>query len=191
MAATPLSGATKRFDTDFYIEGYATTFDDPYVLYEYDGIKYWEQIARGALEGADTSDVIFQYDHQGRVLARNGNGTLDIISDEKGLLVFGDLSRSDAARAIHNDIKEGLITKMSWCFTIAKESYDNARRLRTIEKIKKVYDVSAVSIPANNGTEISARSFVQGRIEQERREALARKIQIQRQLIKIELEGRK
>ena len=49
------AAANKRFDTDFYVEGYATTFDDPYVLYECDGIQYKEIIDRhqGVLELAD------------------------------------------------------------------------------------------------------------------------------------------
>ena len=72
----PPQAAEKRLDSEYYVEGYATTFDDPYVLYEYDWVKYREQIERHALEGADLSDVIMQYDHAGRVLARNTNGTL-------------------------------------------------------------------------------------------------------------------
>ncbi len=184
----PDTAQNKRFDTEYYAEGYATTFNDPYVLYEIDGIKYYEQIARDALDGADLSDVIMQYDHEGRVLARKGNGTLDIVADDRGLLVFADLSKSDAARAIHGDIKERLITKMSWCFTIAEAAYNRDTRTRTILKIKKVYDVSAVSIPANNGTEIAARSFASGRREAEKREALKRRIQAQ--IIKINLGGK-
>lgn len=70
----------KRFDTDFYVEGYATTFDDPYVLYECDGIQYKEIIDRHALDGADLSDVIMQYDHGGRVFARTGRSNTLLVS---------------------------------------------------------------------------------------------------------------
>ena len=76
--AAPLSAAAavKQFNSDFYVEGYATTFDTPYVLYEFeDGDKYYEKIDRHALDGADLSDVIMQYDHTGRVYARNSNNT--------------------------------------------------------------------------------------------------------------------
>ena len=63
--AAPLSvqKAAKRIDTDYYVEGYATTFDKPYLLYELDGVKFYERIDVHALDGADMSDVIMQYDH--------------------------------------------------------------------------------------------------------------------------------
>ena len=65
------TAAEKRIDTDFYVEGYATTFDKPYLLYEWDGNKYYERIDRNALAGADMSDVIMQYNHEGKVLAHH------------------------------------------------------------------------------------------------------------------------
>ena len=88
----PRKAAEKRLESDHYVEGYATTFDDPYVLYEYDGIKYREQIDRHALEGADLSDVIMQYDHDGRVLARNSNGTLLLEPDQRGFFIAAELT---------------------------------------------------------------------------------------------------
>jgi len=165
----------KRIDTDYYVEGYATTFDEPYLLYEIDGIKYYEKIDRNALEGADISDVIMQYDHQGKVLARLSNGTLGIEPTEKGLFIYADLSKSQEARELYEEIKNGLVTKMSWAFTVADEEYDKETRTRIIKRIKKVYDVSAVSIPANDGTIISARSFINGLIEKEQQELLERR----------------
>ena len=54
---TPTAGSSRRFESDYYVEGYATTFDDPYVLYEYDGVQYKEVIDRHALDGADLSRV--------------------------------------------------------------------------------------------------------------------------------------
>lgn len=165
----------KRIDTDYYVEGYATTFDEPYLLYEIDGIKYYEKIDRNALEGADISDVIMQYDHQGKVLARLSNGTLGIEPTEKGLFIYADLSKSQEARELYEEIKNGLVTKMSWAFTVAEEEYDKETRTRIIKRIKKVYDVSAVSIPANDGTIISARSFINGVIEKEQQELLKRR----------------
>jgi phage head maturation protease len=78
----------KRIDSDYYVEGYATTFDKPYLMYEFDGIKYYEVIDRNALSEADLSDVIFQYNHQGKVLARNSNKTLGIEPNENGLFIF-------------------------------------------------------------------------------------------------------
>ena len=165
----------KRFETDQYVEGMATTFDDPYLLGENDGIKYYEVIDRNALEGADVSDVIMQYNHQGKVLARQSNNTLGIEPTEKGLFIFADLSKSRAAKDLYEEITNGLITKMSWAFTVGEDSYDKETRTRTITRIKKVYDISAVSYPANSGTEISARSFVDGVIDMEQQELLKRR----------------
>jgi HK97 family phage prohead protease len=165
---------TQRIESDYYVEGYATTFE-PYELYEYDGVKYYEQIDRRALVGADVSDVIMQYDHQGKVLARQSNKTLILEADNNGLLICADLSKSEAAREMYNEINTGLVTRMSWAFVVLEDSYDRETRTRKILKIKKVYDVSAVSIPANNDTQISARSYFDGVIEAEKRESLERK----------------
>ena len=180
--AAPLSvqQAAKRIDTDYYAEGYATTFDKPYLLYELDGVKFYERIDAHALDGADMSDVIMQYDHEGRVFARQSNKTLILVPDHKGLLVAADLGRTDLARGLYQDIDAGMITKMSWAFTVAEggDSYDRATHTRTIHKIKKVYDVSAVSIPANGDTEISARNFARRSYEAERQELLNRRVQL-------------
>lgn len=179
--AAPLTAqtATKRIDTEYYVEGYATTFDKPYLLYEFeDGTKFYERIDAHALDGADMSDVIMQYDHEGRVFARQSNKTLLLIPDHKGLLIAADLGKTDLARGLYQDIEAGMITKMSWAFRVQEESYDRATRTRTILKIKKVYDVSAVSIPANGDTEISARSFASRSYEAEKQERLYRRVQM-------------
>ena len=179
--AAPLSAvaAAKRIDTEYYVEGYATTFDKPYLLYEFeDGTKYYERIDAHALDGADMSDVIMQYDHKGRVFARQSNKTLILVPDHKGLLVAADLGKTDLARGLYQDIDAGMITKMSWAFTVLEDSYDRATHTRTILKIKKVYDVSAVSIPANGDTEISARNFARRSYEAEKQELLKRRVQL-------------
>lgn len=156
------------------------------MLYEYEGIKVYEVIDRNALAGADLSDVIMQYDHTGKVLARISNNTLGIEATEQGLFIFADLSKSTAAKELHEEITNGLITKMSWAFTVSNESYNKDTHTRTILKIKKVYDVSAVSLPANDGTNISARSFAQRSIAAEQQELLERRASILK--IKILLE---
>lgn len=162
----------KRIDSEYYVEGFATTFDQPYELYEYDGVKYFERIDRNALQGADMSDVIMQYDHSGKVMARKSNATLVIEPCESGLFIAADLSKSPASRELYEEIRNGLITKMSWAFTVAEDEFDRETRTRTIKRIKKVYDVSAVSIPANTDTDIKARSYFDGLIEAERQELL-------------------
>lgn len=154
---------------DFIIEGYATTFNR-YEIYEFDGIKYYEEIDRNAFDNADFSDVILQYDHSGKVLARTSNQTLELIIDDVGLKVRADLSKSKSSQELYEEVKNGLVTKMSWAFTVGEESYDKSTRTRKFLKIKKVYDVSAVSIPANQDTSINARGFFDGVIEEERKE---------------------
>ncbi|HNX82163.1 MAG TPA: HK97 family phage prohead protease [Candidatus Omnitrophota bacterium] len=168
------SSPQKRIDCENYIEGYATTFDDPYLLCSWDGVDYYEIIDRHALDNADISDVIMQYDHNGRVRARTSNNTLGLDIDDHGFFVYADLTRSGAAKELYEDVSAGLITKMSWAFTVAEDAYDKNTHTRTILKVKKVYDVSAVSMPANPSTDISARSYAEGRSEAEKREALER-----------------
>ena len=152
---------------EYTVEGYATTFNAPYILYSFDGVDYFEEVDARAFDEADTRDVIMQYDHAGRVLARTKNGTLSLTVDDHGLKVRADLSKSDAARAMYEDIKTGLVYQMSFGFTVAEDSYNNETHTRRILKIKRLYDVSAVSIPANDGTSISVstRALIDGEIE--------------------------
>ena len=109
---------SNRFGSEKFVEGYATTFEDPYVLwqepdwtdrdgYVHRGWKYVEVMHRGCMEGADVSDVIFLYDHGGRVYARNRNHTLHIEPDEHGLYVAADLSRTTLAGEMYEDIQGG------------------------------------------------------------------------------------
>lgn len=175
----------KRFDSEYYVEGYVTNFNKPYELYEFDGVKYYEKVDRNAFVGTDMSDIIMQYDHNGKVLARQTNNTLGVEVHENGLFIFADLSKSNAAKDMYEEIRSELITKMSLGFKVAKDSYDRLTRTRTILQFKKIYDVSAVSIPANKDTEISARSFFDGVIEKERQELLERR----KRILKIKLIG--
>lgn len=176
-------------DEDYIVEGYAAIFDDPYVLWEDGKNVYYEQISRNAFDEADMSDVIFLYDHEGMVFARLSNDTLKIEMDEKGMKVTADLSSTTQSREMFEAIKTGLVTKMSWAFTVREDSFDEKTLTRTILKVKKVYDVSAVSIPANPDTSISARSFIDGVIAKEEAERLERQKKIQRLELKLKLGG--
>lgn len=184
MTAVEPEGEKKSYRA----QGYATTFDVPYMLFESNGVKYYEVIDSRALDDADMSDVIMQYDHHGRVLARTSNGSLKLTPDAHGLMVDADLSMSSAARELHEDIQAQLVTRMSWAFKVREESYDNETHTRTITKISKVYDVSAVSVPANDDTEISARSYVDGVIERTRAERLLWRKRILKLMIDTETE---
>ena len=173
-------------EPSYIVEGYATTFNDPYVLYEdSDGNKYSEVIDRDALRDADMTDVIFLYNHEGMVFARMSNGTLEVSPNERGLYVRADLSTTQAAREMYENIKAGNVTQMSWAFTVAEDSYDEKTFTRTIARIRKVYDVSAVSIPANPNTDISARAYFDGVIEEaKRRRDRERQLEEKRQAIR-------
>ena len=168
-------GAEKKDDNEeksYKVSGYASTFDT-YTLFEVDGIEYKERIDSHAFDDADMSDVIMQYDHAGRVFARTSNGTLTVSVDERGLKIEADLSTTEASRELYDEIEAGLIIKMSFAFKVAEEHYDSNSHTRVVDKISKVYDVSAVSIPANPDTEIFARSsFFDGVIKREQAERL-------------------
>lgn len=173
FAADGFASAAQDGDEKSYIvEGYATTFDDPYELYP----GYFEVIDRNALRDADMSDVIAQYNHDGMVLARMSNNTLAVMEDDHGIFCRMDLGGTQQGRDLHEAIKNGLVTQMSWGFSVAEDGweYDPETRTSTITKVAKVYDVSAVSIPANDGTEIKARSYLDGVIEAEHRESVQR-----------------
>lgn len=165
-------GVEERENINTYtVVGYASTFD-AYTLMTIDGVDYKERIERHAFDMSDMSDVIFQYDHTGKVLARTSNKTLKIEIDEHGLKVTADLSTTAASRELYEEIKSGLITKMSFAFKVGTDHYESNSHTRVVDTITKVYDVSAVSIPANPDTEISSRNYFNGVIEAEKAERL-------------------
>lgn len=153
----------------YHVRGYASTFER-YVLFEdIDGPVY-EQILPDAFNGCDMSDVIMQFDHMGRVFARTSNGTLILGVDDHGLWIDADLSTTEGSRELWEEIKAELITRMSFCFIVAAGHFDQGTNTSVIERISKVFDVSAVSIPANPGTEIEARCAYDGAIMRARAE---------------------
>ena len=172
---TPLApvqeGSERRFASDYYVEGYASTFNDPYMLYKFGDTEYWEVIDPDAFRKCDMSDVIFQYDHSGRVYARQSNNTLVVEPQLHGLFIAADLGKTSLSRQMYEDIEAGLVTRMSWAFMPdwdeIEEVYDEDERKLTsiIHRVERVYDVSAVSLPADPNTEISARSYFDGAIE--------------------------
>lgn len=155
-------------NSSYIVRGYATTYNEPYTLFGNDEYEFREQVSDTAFNDADMSDVIMQYDHAGRVFARISNKTLSLTSDEHGLLIEADLGGTEEGRKLYEEIKGGYTTKMSFGFTVdedevlEKNEGDKRIYLRTITKIGKLFDVSAVSLPANDMTEISARAFCDG-----------------------------
>ena len=163
---------TRRIETDHYVEGYAARYE-PYVLYyDADSQPVYERFEPGCFDNADMSDIIMQYDHHGKVLARNSNGSLIVEATDAGLFIAADLGRTEAARSLYDDIKAGMVTKMSWRFRCGDYYYDAPTRTIVHRTVAKVYDVAPVSLPANDDTEINARAWVDGEIAQAaRREA--------------------
>lgn len=165
-------------DEEKRVKGYATTFDQPYKLWGDGSYEIWEVVDRNAFANTDTSDVIMQFDHQGRVFARTRNNTLALRSDEHGLLIDADLGGTEIGRELYEEIKGGYIDRMSFGFTVRGDEWDDRTedgveiRTRRITDIGKLYDVSAVSIPANDSTSISVRSLVDGEIEKLKAERL-------------------
>jgi len=166
---------------EMIVEGYALVFDQSTVIWEYDGVQYKEVIKRGAVDGADLSDVPFKYNHSDNVMvmARTRNKTLSLAVDEKGLFIRASLAPTTAGKDLYTLIKRGDIDKMSFAFTVTADGYDQQTRTRTIEKIKRLYDVAAVDIPAYDQTSISARSYFDGQQEigeKKRQEEARRKL---------------
>lgn len=163
---------------EYLVEGYATVFNQPYLLWEEDGYKVYEQVDARAFDGCDMSDVIMQYNHEGRVFARISNGTLTCRPDDYGLLTRALLGGTELGRQLYDEIKGGYTNQMSFGFVVAedvREIVENTETnevtiTRTIKRIQKLYDVSAVSIPANPATSIAARTYGEGVIAEAKAE---------------------
>lgn len=162
------------------VEGYATTFNQPYELMRAKDMIVTEQVDPEAFSETDMSDTIMQYDHTGRVFARVKNGTLRLEPDAHGLKVIADLGGTEIGRQLYEEIRGGYTDKMSFGFTVTgdkrtrtKDADGNTVILRTITKVGRLFDVSAVSLPANDATEISSRSIGDGLIAEVQEEVLA------------------
>lgn len=178
---------------EYLVRGYASTFE-PYLMFEDEGIQYFERIAPTAFDDADMSDVVFLRDHTGRVLARTKNGSLKLSTDAHGLLTDVNLGLTDAAHEMFEDIKTQNYSQMSFSFVVARggEHFeDNGSTVtRVIDRIFKLYDTSAVAFPANPTTNIGVayRDLFNGVIESRKAERL--KAIKERALLKIKLNRR-
>jgi len=168
---------------EMVLEGTPIVFNTPTVMYEFDGIKYYETIDSRALDGADISDVILNVDHEGKPAAKTKNNTLILEKRAEALGMKADVSKNATGRELFEDVTNGFFDKMSFAFTVEQDSYNRATRTRTIEKIRKLYDVSCVSFPAYSQTSLSARSFFEAEAKKEMTEVIARDRKIQ--IIKI------
>lgn len=158
-------------EQEMIVEGYAVRFNSPTVLFESGGIEYKEQIDDRAFQETKMDDVIFNYNHAGKVLARTRNNTLTLEVRIDGLYIRAKLAGTEEGRRLYEEIKGGYVDKMSFRFTIREEAYDKQNHTWTVRKVKRLYDVSAVDIPAYDDTSIEARkNFILEAEAQEKRE---------------------
>ena len=157
-------------DHSMILEGYAATYDNPTVLYEYDGVEYYEVIERGAFDNIDSKDCCLKYNHSNNIplLARTRGGSLELFVDDIGLRFKAKLFETQTSRDVYELVKQGGLDKCSFAFTIREESYDRQTRTRHIKKIDKLFDVAIVDIPAYDSTSVSARNFFELQREKEK-----------------------
>ena len=141
-------------DDSLVVEGYASNFD-----VEYDLGYFKESVARGAFDNVLEDDVRFLLNHTGAPLARTTNGTLELSVDETGLKYRAALADTQDGRDLYKLIKRGDITQSSFAFTIDEDTWSEDRSTRTITKIGRLLDTSAVTYPASPSTTVAARNM--------------------------------
>ena len=128
-----------------------------------------EIIERGALDGADLTDVRFLVNHDiskiplARSRRNNGNSTMQLSPDYEGMAIEVqlDTENNSEARSLYSAVQRGDITGMSFMFSIDDEEWsdlESEHPTRHVRKIGSVVEVSAVTFPAYESTEINARS---------------------------------
>lgn len=151
---------------EMILEGRAVVYEAPTLITGKDGQKFREIITRGALTGADMSDVPLRYNHNVKgdypILARTRNKSLELTADDDGLTIRAKL----IDERMYNNVKSGLLDKMSFGFMppLKKNVVWNLNTPdgipeRRINKIDRVVDVSVVDAAAYDATSIYARSF--------------------------------
>jgi len=161
----------KAEDGKMIVVGQPVIFGVETVLWEYDGIQYKEVIDSRALDEAKMDDVVLNIDHEGKPAAKTKNGTLKLFLRHDGLYMEADLSKNTTGRELYEDIRNGFYDKMSFAFKVREDSYDRETHTRTILKIERIYDVSAVTWAAYEQTSLSARNWAKVQYEIEAAEA--------------------
>lgn len=167
-------------DEGMIVEGYAAVFDTVTNL-------GWmnEVIDRHAFDNADMSDIVMKYNHEDSVLpmARTRGGSLQFNIDDHGLKIRAKLPETSVNRDIYTLIREGVLSKMSFAFTVKSEKYDYDTDTRKILEFDKIFDVSVVDVPAYETTEIYARSKEE--YEEEKRKYEEKKIAFEKQKLEL------
>ena len=170
------------------IEGYPVVFDKEQFIF--DGKRsFYEKIDKHAFDNADMSDVCLKYNHNDNVLilARTRNDSLKLSIDEHGLFMRAELIDTTTNIDVYKMVKSELLKEGSFAFTVkdkTEERRADGAVLRNILEIGKLFDVSAVSYPQNDWTEISARKHIDGvidEVETERLKAEELRNQLQKQ----------
>lgn len=142
-------------EKEMLLEGYAVVFDSETRLYD----DIYEEVATGAFNGVDFSDVRAFYDHQtGNLLGRTKSGTLSLNVDEKGLRFSLKLPNTQLGRDIFELTKRGDLSQCSFGFTVAEDTWtyrEDDTYHRSITKIGNLVEVSLVSIPAYDDTSVA------------------------------------
>ena len=180
---------------EMVVEGYATTFDEPYLLINDKEYSVYETISKNAFDSCNMDDVVLQYDHEGRVFARTKNGSMQLrVEPDRGLFVVANLGGTEIGRQLYEEIKNGYSDKMSFGFKVAEDERKvvedengHITIYRTITKIERLFDVSVVSIPANNNTDIHVRNYFNGVIEAAKTERFLKERAKKALLLKIKL----
>lgn len=153
------------------VAGYAAVFNEDADI----GGYFIERILPGAFkEAIGRDDVVFLVNHDGLPLARTRSGTLTLKEDKRGLYMETELDPEDPdVRAIVPKMKRGDLDKMSFAFWPETQEWDDSGDIpvRTITKAR-LYDVSVVTTPAYDGTEIGLRSLQEHRKENSRTGAI-------------------
>lgn len=159
-----ITGDLRAAEDENVIEGHPAVYDQKTLI----GGYFYEVIERGAFDGCNFDDVLFCVNHDLRKipLARsrrnNGNSTMQLTTDDKGLYMKAtlDTEGNSEAKNLHSAVKRGDIDGMSFIFYIKEQKWvdlDQEIPTRHILKIKSVREVSAVTFPAYEGTDINAR----------------------------------
>lgn len=131
---------------------------------------YDERIAKGALDDADLKDIRFLVNHNTDMIplarSRNNNAksTMQLSVDDEGMLIRVDLDTENntEARNLYSAVERGDLDGMSFMFVVGSDEWDDIdseHPTRTITKLSKVFEVSAVTFPAYEQTSISARGL--------------------------------
>jgi HK97 family phage prohead protease/HK97 family phage major capsid protein len=151
-----------RAEENMTITGYASVYGD-----EYDLGYFTERVAPGAFEGRLDDDVRLLINHEGMPLARTTNGTLELTTDGRGLFYRAQLADTQEGRDLYKLIQRGDITQSSFAFTIDDDEWTADRKLRTIKRVGRLYDVSPVTYPASPTTTVQARAMAAGMLSDE------------------------